>query len=178
MDDHTGCGPMDPVIDWRLRVIRRGEANMSRQLSRLLALSALALSLSSQGVFAVGLTRASDSPLTFTGCMIGATHAPNRPSFNYRDSEVEPSLAVNPANSANLIGAWQQDRWSDGGAHGLTAGASFDGGTSWTDTPLPFDVCAAPGDAIASLYDRASDPWVSIGPDGTAYAVSISVNVD
>jgi Neuraminidase (sialidase) len=151
---------------------------MSRQASRLLGLSALALSLTSQGVFAVGLTRASDSPLTFTGCTLGATHPPNRPSFNYRDSEVEPSLAVNPTNSANLIGAWQQDRWSDGGAHGLTAGASFNGGASWADTPLPFDACAAPGDAIAALYNRASDPWVSIGPDGTAYAVSISVNVD
>src|SRR5258708_37349870 len=102
--------------------MRRGEANMSRQVSRLLALSALALVVTSQGVLAVGLTRASDSPLTFTGCTIGATSPPNRPSFNYRNSEVEPSLAVNPVKAANLIGAWQQDRWSDGGAHGLTAG--------------------------------------------------------
>src|SRR5207248_9240591 len=125
----------------------------------------------SQGVLAVGLTtRASDSPPTYTGCTIGATHPPNRPSFNYRNTEVEPYLAVNPANSANLIGVWQQDRWSDGGAHGLTAGASFDGGLTWTDTPLPFDACAAPSDPIASIYNRASDPWVSIRPDATAYA--------
>jgi hypothetical protein len=151
---------------------------MNRHVSRLLALSALALALTSQGVLAVGLTRASDTPATFTGCTTGATHPPNRPSFNYRNTEVEPSLAVNPASSPNLIGAWQQDRWSDGGAHGLTAGASFDGGASWSDTPLPFDGCGAPGDAIAALYNRASDPWVSIGPDGTAYAVSISVNTD
>jgi hypothetical protein len=26
-------------------------------------------------------------------------------------------------------------------------------------------------------YERASDPWVSIGPDGIAYAISISFNM-
>src|SRR5438876_9893254 len=103
---------------------------MGRQAPRLFVLSALAFTFASQSVLAVGLTRASDSPPTYTACTIGATHPPNRPSFNYRDTEVEPYLAVNPANSANLIGVWQQDRWSDCGAHGLTAGASFDGGIS------------------------------------------------
>ncbi|MFP3616540.1 exo-alpha-sialidase, partial [Paraburkholderia sp. SIMBA_050] len=36
---------------------------------------------------------------------------------------------------------------------------------------LPFSACAG-----GTGYERASDPWVSIGPDGTAYAVSISFN--
>src|SRR5206468_12907023 len=85
--------------------------------------------------------------------------------------EVEPWLAVNPTNPSNLIGVWQQDRWSNGGAHGLVAGFSFDGGLTWRQTPLPFSACAN-----GLGYERASDPWVSIGPDGTAYAVSISFN--
>jgi hypothetical protein len=50
------------------------------------------------------------------------------------------------------------------------AGYSFDGGKSWGRTTLPFNRCVPGGLA----YDRASDPWVSIGPDGTAYAVGLS----
>ncbi|HEX9334365.1 MAG TPA: exo-alpha-sialidase, partial [Pseudonocardiaceae bacterium] len=92
------------------------------------------------------------------------------PGTNYPNAEVEPYVAVNPANATNVIGAWQQDRWRDGGAHGLVAGASFNGGLTWTETTLPFDACA-PGGAP---YTRASDPWVSIGPDGTAYSNAIA----
>jgi len=104
-------------------------------------------------------------PSPYADCAIGG------PGTVYVNSEVEPWVAVNPANPSNVIGVWQQDRWSDGGARGLAAGISFDGGTTWTRTTLPFSQCAA-----GLPYERASDPWVSIGPDGTAYAVSISFN--
>jgi hypothetical protein len=87
------------------------------------------------------------------------------------NAEVEPYVAVNPANTSNIIGVWQQDRWSNGGAHGLIAGFSFNGGKTWRETELPFSACAG-----GLGYERASDPWVSIGPDGIAYAVSISFN--
>src|SRR5436309_2312291 len=104
-------------------------------------------------------------PSPYADCAIGG------PGTNYVNSEVEPWVAVNPANPSNVIGVWQQDRWSDGGARGLAAGISFDGGATWTRTTLPFSLCAG-----GLPYERASDPWVSIGPDGTAYAVSISFN--
>lgn len=107
-------------------------------------------------------------PGGFADCAVGG------PGFNYPSAEVEPYVAVNPANTANLIGVWQQDRWSNGGGHGLEAGFSTDGGSTWTNRTLPFDVCAAPGDPTVKIYPRASDPWVSIGPDGTAYTVSVS----
>jgi hypothetical protein len=107
-------------------------------------------------------------PNPFASCIIGGSGT----SQVYVNAEVEPWVAVNPANRSNLIGVWQQDRWSDGGAHGLVAGFSFDGGQTWGKTALPFSACARGGLA----YERASDPWVSIGPDGTAYAVSISFN--
>jgi Neuraminidase (sialidase) len=94
---------------------------------------------------------------------------------NFVNAEVEPWVAENPANSSNLIGVWQQDRWSNGGAHGLVAGFSFNGGKTWGETTLPFDACA-PGTPSSLQYERASDPWVSVGPDGTAYTVSISFN--
>jgi hypothetical protein len=88
----------------------------------------------------------------------------------YVNAEVEPDVARNPAVPHNLVAVWQQDRWSDGGATGLMAGYSFDGGHTWGRTTLPFSRCAPQGAA----YHRASDPAVSIGPDGTAYAIGLS----
>src|SRR3954451_6198622 len=44
---------------------------------------------------------------------------------NFKDTEVEPLVAVNPTNENNVIGVFQEDRWSDGGAHGLLAAVSF-----------------------------------------------------
>src|SRR5512141_2704802 len=43
-----------------------------------------------------------------------------------RDAEVEPSIAVDPKDPKHLIGIWQQDRWSNGGANGLVTAATFD----------------------------------------------------
>ncbi|HEV7164277.1 MAG TPA: sialidase family protein [Gammaproteobacteria bacterium] len=95
-------------------------------------------------------------------------------SVSYEDAEVEPYEAVNPANTSNIIGVWQQDRWSDGGAHGLVAGYSMDGGKTWKEQPLSLSICA--GNAS---YARASDPWVSFSLDGkVAYAISISFTGD
>ncbi len=95
-------------------------------------------------------------------------------SVLYENAEVEPFVAVNPANSANIVGVWQQDRWSDGGAHGLVAGASFDGGQTWNNTPLLVSRCAGGNAGNGADYARASDPWVTISPSGIAYAISIS----
>jgi hypothetical protein len=98
---------------------------------------------------------------------------------NFRSAEVEPWIADNPAHTANLIGTWQQDRWSNGGAKGQVASWSFDAGRTWGQTPQPFTICAQPFYATPVLqYQRTSDPWVSIGPDGTAYAVSLPFDGD
>jgi hypothetical protein len=91
----------------------------------------------------------------------------------YPNAEVEPDVASNPVRPSNLIAVWQQDRWAGGGAHGLMAGYSFDGGRTWGRTTLPFSQCAPGG----LQYPRASDPAVSIGPDGTAYAISLSFDL-
>ncbi len=112
-------------------------------------------------------------PSPYANCTIGG------PGTNYVNAEVEPWVAVSPVNPQNIIGVWQQDRWSNGGAHGLVAGASFDGGATWHETTQPFSACAN-----GLGYERASDPWVSIGPAmnpstqpfGIAYTVSISFN--
>src|SRR5262245_25914786 len=125
---------------------------------------------------AAAVVRKASDPDLLAACTLGHGPPTAGPEFNYRDSEVEPYVAVNPADSTNIVGVWQQDRWSNGGAHGLVAGFSSDGGASWGETTLPFSACAP--NAIldpftGSPYNRASDPWVSIGPDGTAYAAGL-----
>jgi hypothetical protein len=92
----------------------------------------------------------------------------------YADAEVEPSAAVNPAAPANVIAAWQQDRWSDGGSHGLVTAASFDGGHTWTTARPMVSICAGGSAANGGHYERASDPWLTFAADGTAYLLSLS----
>src|SRR6516164_202085 len=46
----------------------------------------------------------------------------------YTNTAVEPMLVANPFNPMNLIAAWQQDRWSNGGAQGLMRASSINGG--------------------------------------------------
>ena len=92
----------------------------------------------------------------------------------YVNSEVEPYVTINPQNTNNIVGVWQQDRWSTGGARGLVAGASFDGGKTWSRTPLPFSRCGGGNAGNHADFSRASDPWVSFGPNSIVYAISIS----
>ena len=60
----------------------------------------------------------------FAGCAADATATQS--GTVVVGSEVEPWVDVNPTNSMNLVGIWQQDRWSNGGARGLVAGASIE----------------------------------------------------
>ena len=92
----------------------------------------------------------------------------------YANSEVEPFVAANPADGANLIGVWQQDRWSNGGAKGNLSAASFDGGRTWSTSMAAFSRCTGGTAANGGDYERASDPWISIGPDGVAYQIAIA----
>src|SRR6266568_5180076 len=141
-------------------------------------LAALLAVLTVLGTTSGALARASSVKLVtvsstdpYASCSI-----PGNPGANFPNAEVEPQVSVNPANPSNIIGVWQQDRWNNGGAQGLVAGFSFDGGKRWSESTLPFSGCA-PGAILdpftATPYDRASDPWVSFGPDGTAYAVGL-----
>jgi hypothetical protein len=127
----------------------------------------------SNTVLAAGPTKVSQGD-PFSNCRLGGDDF----GVNYRSAEVEPWIAANQANTNNLIGTWQQDRWSDGGAKGQVASWSFDGGKTWGQTPQPFTLCAQPYYKTVLQYERASDPWVSIGPDGTAYAVSLPFDGD
>jgi hypothetical protein len=93
---------------------------------------------------------------------------------NFVNAEVEPMLAQNPVDPTNVIGVWQQDRWSDGGARGLRTGYSHDGGRTFAYSQATFSRCSGGNPANGGDYARASDPWVSIGPNGIAYQVAIA----
>jgi hypothetical protein len=87
----------------------------------------------------------------------------------YIGAEVEPHIAVNPLNPNNLVGAWQQDRYSNGSSRGVVTGASFDGGVTWTTRSIAVSVCTG------GSYARATDPWVTFSPDGTVHQVVLGV---
>jgi len=147
--------------------------------SRLVALVCLALFAWSAGL-AIGLAgpdiAGTPRPIRVSGSSPFAACVADGPGISYVDAAVEPWVAVNPTaggSAANVVAVWQQDRWSNMGARGLVAGYSFDGGSRWAQTPLPFSACAPGG----LPFPRATDPWVSFGPDGTAYAVAISLSV-
>ena len=92
----------------------------------------------------------------------------------FPNAEVEPQAAV---HGSTAIAMWHQDRRSNGGAHGIGVGYSADGGASWAETTIPLTACSANTQQALSNMFRASDPWVSIGPDGIAYASALSFNI-
>lgn len=92
---------------------------------------------------------------------------------NFPGTAVEPWLAVDPANPQNMVGAWQQDRFSNGGSVGLRHAYSTDGGSTWLESQNnpAFSNCEG-----ATEFERATDPWVSIQPDGTAWSFGLGIN--
>jgi hypothetical protein len=113
-------------------------------------------------------------PSPFAGCT--ADNATGQQlllgSTLYMNAEPEMRSSINPTNPNNIVGTYQQDRWNDGGARGLVASWSSDGGQTWHPVPLPGDSKCSGGN-----YDRASDPWVSFGPTGDLYSISLSFDV-
>jgi hypothetical protein len=98
---------------------------------------------------------------------------------NFLHSEVEPYVMVDPSNPAVLIGAWQQDRWSNGGSEGLVSATSTNGGTGWSvNAQTKSSNCTGGTAANGGNYERASDPWIAISPNGTAYLMSLSVDTN
>jgi hypothetical protein len=97
-------------------------------------------------------------------------------NFNYPNSETEPWLAVSPTNPNDVAGFWQQDRWSDGGSHGLVAAVSHDGAANLAYSVPHFSNCAGGTAANGGDFGRSSDPWVSWAPNGDLWSISLSVD--
>ncbi|QIS12800.1 exo-alpha-sialidase [Nocardia arthritidis] len=128
----------------------------------------------SEALEATGATAESVSagPSLFANCTIGGSTG----AVVSTGSEAEPWVAVNPRHPRRTIASYQQDRWSAaGGSHGLGTSYSHDG-KHFTKGVLPFDSCAGGADH-GLKYERASDVWVSYGPDGVAYSSGLVFNV-
>jgi hypothetical protein len=147
-----------------------------RALTRLLVLTAvMALAIAgptSAGTLAPSPLQNISIPSPFAACDVSG-----QGGTNYLNSEVEPWVAVNPADASNIVAVWQQDRWSNGGARGLLTAASHDGGASWTHSFAHFSSCSGGTAANGGNYERASDPWVTFSPNGDVYQISLSVNL-
>src|SRR4051794_10136805 len=172
----------------RAAVRPRGGAVVARLAIRCSAAAAAGIAVlaaTGTAVAAPATVSADPSPYANPGCAaLDASQVADAGSLNYLNSEVEPQVAIDPTDPLHLIAVWQQDRWSDGGAHGLVAGYSTDGGATWRVSPQPFSACYHAAHPVGGYlnYQRASDPWVSIGPGtpgspssgSTAYSVSLS----
>jgi hypothetical protein len=91
----------------------------------------------------------------------------------FANAEVEPTVAINPHDTTNIVAAWQQDRWSNGGARGIVAGVSHDGGKTWVQQPMPFSRCGGGTPGNGGDYERATDTWLSAAPNGTLHQVAL-----
>ncbi len=140
------------------------------KLTSVVALAgALTVALSQTAIASTSLV---SGPSPFASCTVGG------PGTVYVNAEVEPRVAVNPTDSRNIVGVFQQDRWSNGGAHGLVASVSHDGGTTWGENFAHFSTCSGGTAGNGGNYDRASDPWVSFAPNGDVYQISLSASAD
>jgi hypothetical protein len=102
-------------------------------------------------------------PSPYADCATGST------AVSATNTETEPRLAIDPTSAGQrMVGVWIQDSQL-----GDVAASSTDGGATWHETPLPFSRCAPRG----LQYDRAVDPWISIGPDGRAYATGQAISI-
>jgi hypothetical protein len=85
------------------------------------------------------------------------------------ETQAEPFLAIDPASDKRLLAGYQDQRFQDGGARGLSYSLSTNGGKSWTSGLVPALALTTEGP-----WERASDPWVAFGPDHRAYFVSLA----
>jgi hypothetical protein len=143
---------------------------MFRRLFLLVALTAGVLAFAGIVSASVGPLTLVSGPSPFASCTIGG---PGTVNVN---AEVEPFLAVDPTNASHMIGVFQQDRWDNGGAHGLVAAVTQNGGTSWTSTSAHFSLCSGGTVANGGDFERASDPWVTFAPNGDAYQIALTLN--
>ena len=160
----------------------------SRRLRQVLAMAAAAALLAvGSAVATVDPTvRVSPTASPFGGTASGAAcQGATQTGTNYPGAEVEPFVDVNLANDDNVVGAWQQDRWSNGGSTGQMSAFSTNGGQSWTIppiSPLPdtgqakFSRCTGGNAQNGGDFERATDPWVSFSPNGVAQQISLGIN--
>src|SRR5207244_3024341 len=89
------------------------------------------------------------------------------------DTQVEPHIALDPNDPSIVVAVVQQGRFdTNGGSVDPGFATSQDGGRTWTAGNLPGLTVA-----VGGAFERASDPAVAIGPDGSVYAETLALDV-
>jgi BNR/Asp-box repeat len=167
--------------------MRRLRESFVARVSGSVAVAVVAVLVAAGAAFAAVLAagppvQVGDNPLAVSpGCAALVAQQTAAGSTNYPDAEVEPYVSADPTNPNHLVASFQQDRWNDGGANGLTNVVSQDGGKTWTlaTTQPAFSVCEGATPGSAGDFNRATDPWTSFSSDGkTVYSISDSFNAN
>jgi hypothetical protein len=164
-----GWGVADSQIEEEV-MVPISRAASPRVLRRAIAAATVGVLVTTS--IALATTSVASRPSPFAFCEDGKSEGPP-PGEVFVNAEVEPWVDVNPMNADNVIGVWQQDRWTDGGSKGLDTAYSMDGGVTWSHATVPWSTCA--GSSVAR-YTRATDPWVSFGPTGVAHSIALSLD--
>lgn len=90
------------------------------------------------------------------------------------DTQIEPSIAVNPKNPLNAVAGFQEGRRSNGGDMTNGFATTLDGGKTWRYGEVPGLTRFVGG----AKWDRASDAVVAFGPDGTAFYNSLVFDLE
>jgi len=132
---------------------------MSRKLSLAVPVLGLALALA----FVPGLAAAATAPAIHVGQNVKISSDPF-PTGGEPGTEVEPDIAINPNTPQNMVGVFQQGRFSDGGSVDPGWATTTDDGQTWTNG-------SAPGltKAVGGPFDRASDPAVAFDLHNNVY---------
>jgi hypothetical protein len=135
-------------------------------LALAVAVAATLPAVASAGPYKVKNMQAISGPSPFAaGC-------PGTPfdETNITGHELETAITVNPANPRNIIATWKQDVGPFSTRSDLVA-SSLDGGKTWARSTMPGLSRCTGGTAIAG-----SDPWVSVGGDGTVYFSGVAAD--
>ena len=93
--------------------------------------------------------------------------------YSQPDTQVEPSIAVNPRNPRNAVAVYQEGRFADGGDYTNGYATTFDGGKTWAYGELPkLTINGGQG----GPFERASDAVVVFGPHNLVYANSLVID--
>jgi hypothetical protein len=138
---------------------------------RVLMVSGATLALAGLGIAAPALAAPPGPPAVLHVGQIGrqtvAAHGNCEP-----DTLVEPDIAVSPFNTKIEVAVAHDCRFATGGAVDIFYAWTNDGGAHWHQSRLP-----GLTRAVGGTYDRASDPVVAFGADGSVYVSSLVLDV-
>jgi hypothetical protein len=151
-----------------------GSIGLATALIGICAVVTLGVSAAAANTYALSspVVDVSAGPDPFATCTADDPAAQQTFSTLYPSAEPEPRADINPTNALNIVGAYHQDRWNNGGDRGLVSSATHDGGATWNRVVVPGITKCSDG-----IFDRASDPWVSFTPNGKLYGIWLVFDV-